>query len=93
MPQIKLTPVASTNLVAIGYDPDTQTLRVKFKPQGDKPSAIWDYAKVPADRYAEMMAHISQGSFFRAHILPNHAATRQWELEKEQADADTTASE
>lgn len=34
LPNIPLVPVSSSNVLAIGYDPDTQTARVKFKAGG-----------------------------------------------------------
>jgi KTSC domain len=57
------TPVSSSNLRAIGYDPATQTLEVEFLT-----GAVYSYAGVPASVHAGLMSASSHGSYFDANI-------------------------
>lgn len=62
---IPLTPVASSNIEATGYDPATNTLAVKFK--GGK--RIYHYADVPGDVHKAMQKADSVGKFLGANIV------------------------
>ncbi len=53
------TPVSSSNLASVGYDPLTATLEVQFH-SGD----IYDYANVSLATYNQLLAAPSKGSFF-----------------------------
>ena len=57
------TPVASSNLASVGFDPLTSTLEIQFH-SGD----IYDYASVPAEIYSGLMHAGSKGKFFYANI-------------------------
>ncbi len=57
------TPVTSSNLKAVGYDPATSTLEIEFQ-HGD----IYQYFNVPKARYAGLMDASSKGEYFDAHI-------------------------
>ncbi len=59
-----LKPVKSSNIAAVGYDPDDQTLHVKFKESG----AVYTYADVPADDHEALMGADSIGKHFHANI-------------------------
>jgi hypothetical protein len=48
---INLVPIKSTSLVAIGYDPSTMTLRVKFRNGG-----LYDYYDVARAVYDGLLA-------------------------------------
>ena len=48
----------SSNLAEQGYDPASQTLRVKFKS-----GAAYDYAGVTAQQYADFLQAESKGSY------------------------------
>lgn len=66
-PQIKLNPVESNQVKAIGYDPDTKTLAVTFtRGQG----AIYHYPDITAETYEAFVCAESIGKFFGAHIQP-----------------------
>jgi hypothetical protein len=65
MPDIALTPVVSSQLAAIGYDPATQTLAVSFT-RGS--GAVYHYPNCSAELHAEFLAAESIGSFFGEHI-------------------------
>ena len=57
------TPVSSSNLRAIGYEPDTRTLEVEFLNGG-----LYSYSGVPASAHTGLMSASSHGSYFDANI-------------------------
>jgi KTSC domain len=57
------TPVLSSNLASVGYDPATQTLEIEFL-HGD----VYQYSDVPSLVYDGLMAADSHGSYFDRHI-------------------------
>lgn len=57
LPDIPLAPVQSSNVLAVGYDPSTQTARVKFRG-----GATYRYAGVPADLHESIMKAASVGT-------------------------------
>ncbi len=57
------TPVSSSNLRAVGYDPDTRTLEVEFLNGG-----LYSYSGVPASVHAGLMSAPFHGSYFDANI-------------------------
>ena len=59
-----LTKVESTLLKQVGYDAATQVLTVTFVDQ----EGTYEYQKVPASVYAQLMAAESKGSFFAKNI-------------------------
>ena len=63
MAETTLVSVQSRDLAAVGYDPETQTLRIKFLSGG-----LFDYYKVPPEVHAGLMAASSHGTYFSAHI-------------------------
>lgn len=58
-----LTPVTSSNLAAVGYDPATATLVVRFR-SGD----VYQYDSVPGSIYRGLMGAASLGGYFAAVI-------------------------
>lgn len=67
-----LHPVESTNIVALGYNPDTKTLGVQFQ-SGD----VWHYADVPDYVYQMLCGAESCGREFARHVKPNYTGTKQ----------------
>jgi hypothetical protein len=59
---MKMEPVESSNIRAIGHDPKTLTMRVEFKNGG-----TYEYANVPAHAHADFMSSPSKGQ----HLLRN----------------------
>jgi len=57
------TPVSSSNLASVGYDPVTATLAVEFHHGG-----IYEYDNVSANLHAGLMAAASHGTYFDQHI-------------------------
>lgn len=72
MTTIELKPVKSSQIAAIGYSPETNTLRIQFLDWKEKkPSAFaYDYANVTADEFAKFEAAESKGSYFGMKIKP-----------------------
>lgn len=64
-PQIPLTEVESSQVKAIGYDPETKTLAVTF-PRGT--GAIYHYPDVEPETHAAFIGAESIGKFFDANI-------------------------
>lgn len=63
------SPVKSSNLAAVGYDPSTQTLEVEFSS-----GKVYSYAGVPADVAAAMTEAESVGSYFAKNIRGQYEA-------------------
>ncbi len=64
------TPVASSHLKAVGYDPDTRTLEVVFLS-----GHHYRYQDVPPEEYQMLMnvdAHGSYGEAFTRYIKPRY---------------------
>ncbi|QZI85856.1 hypothetical protein HXXDennis_54 [Xanthomonas phage HXX_Dennis] len=73
VPQIRLEPVVSSQVQAIGHDPATNTLAIRFPGWDDKPGSLYHYANFNADQFAEFCAAESVGSFFIKQIKANEA--------------------
>lgn len=65
------TPVSSSTIASIGYDPTTEILEVEFHKTG-----LYQYFNVPGFLYESFMAASSQGVFFNSHIRGQFAFTR-----------------
>ena len=63
-------------VTSLGYDPETQTLAVRFKRGG----ALYHYHDVTEDKYKHLLAADSIGKHLQAHILgAGHRHTKQEE--------------
>lgn len=60
---MELKPIRSSNLEAIGHDPDSQELQVQFKGGG-----VYAYDGVPKELFEELLNAKSVGSLFHAKI-------------------------
>ena len=67
---IEMIPVTSSNIEAVGYNEQTETLYVQFK--GGK---VYSYERVPPYTYDELMAADSVGKFFN-QFIKNQFVTR-----------------
>jgi hypothetical protein len=65
------TPVSSSNLRSIGYEPETSTLEVEFN-HGE----VYQYHGVPQDVFDELMQAGSHGIYFNANIKNSYATTK-----------------
>lgn len=59
-----LVPVQSSNLEAVGYDPDTRLLAVKFKRGG----GVYHYEDVDPHHFDQIQAAESAGKYFHEHL-------------------------
>lgn len=57
------TPVSSTNVASVGYDPDTQTLEIEFTS-----GTVYQYFDVPQTVYEALMASDSAGGFVNSQL-------------------------
>ncbi|WP_341702605.1 KTSC domain-containing protein [Ferrovibrio sp.] len=60
---MKMQPIKSSNLKAVGYDAESKTLRVEFGSGG-----AFDYAGIDQKMFDKFLKADSQGKFFHAHI-------------------------
>ena len=65
------TPVSSSNVSSIGYDPSTLTLEVEFTN-----GSIYQYFDVQEMVYQEFMRASSKGKFLHANIKNHYRYTR-----------------
>lgn len=65
-PPIPLTPVKSSQVAAIGYDPASKTLAVTFT----RGSHVYHYPEVSPETHLAFVGAKSIGSFFGQHIKP-----------------------
>jgi KTSC domain len=68
---MEMTPVTSSNIVAIGYDPATQTMHIKFKGGGS-----YSAVGVTAEEHEAFMAADSKGKHWHQHLKANHTFSR-----------------
>ena len=59
------TPVSSSNLVSVGYDPDSLILEVEF---GN--ARVYQYYDVPSHIYEELMVAESLGTYLHHNVKP-----------------------
>ncbi len=60
-------PVASSNIVSIGYDASSETLEIEFK------NGVYQYYNVPLVIYESVVASPSKGQFFHQYIKNSYA--------------------
>lgn len=65
-----MQPVSSSNLVSVGYDKPSQTLRIQFH------SGTYDYYDVPEYVYSGLMAAASKGSYHASYIKNSYRYSR-----------------
>jgi hypothetical protein len=72
------TPVKSSNIASVGYDPATRELEVEFKGGKGKPGSgpVYRYADVPQETYDQFMGHDSKGAFHHGHIKGKFSHTK-----------------
>ena len=66
---MKMTPVSSSNLSAIGYD--RGTMHIRFNSGG-----TYAYYDVPEDVYRDLMNADSKGRYFNYHIKGQYDDTK-----------------
>ena len=68
---MKRTPVNSSNLVSVGYDPRSLTLEVEFRR-----GSVYQYFDVPEFEHQELMQAESHGIYFNANIRDDYRCTK-----------------
>lgn len=59
------SPVQSSQIAAVGYDPATQTLEVELKSfNQDRPNSVYQYSNVPQQVADELVGAESVGTYF-----------------------------
>lgn len=66
------TPVVSSNLESVGYDPNSAILEIKFR-RGN----VYQYISVPESVFRGLMQASSKGEYFRAFIRDKYAFRRR----------------
>lgn len=66
-----LSPISSSNIAAIGHDPQTSELTVEFKNGGR-----YVYHGISADQHAALIKAPSIGSHLHKHIKPRAKSVR-----------------
>jgi hypothetical protein len=64
-------PVKSSNILSVGYDPETRKMEVKFVSGGH-----YCYEDVPPETHAALMSADSIGSHLAKHIRPKHSCVK-----------------
>lgn len=67
MPITTMTPVKSSNLAAVGYDPESEMLRVQFHS-----GAVWEYSQVSPAKYSALIHAPSVGGYYSTFIKGKH---------------------
>jgi hypothetical protein len=62
---VELVPVQSTNLSAIGYEPDTMLMQIQFKN-----GSLYAYQNVEPDTYQTLVTSPDPGRYFAEIIKP-----------------------
>lgn len=65
------TPVNSSNLASVGYEPSSLTLEIEFKS-----GSVYQYFDVPETEWQSLMQASSHGTYFNAHIKYNYRYTK-----------------
>ncbi|MBD5603594.1 MAG: KTSC domain-containing protein [Candidatus Eremiobacteraeota bacterium] len=66
------TPVESSTIAAIGYDPQANVLEIQFKPDRHGNAPVWRYENVAPDEYDTLTHAESIGRAFAVLIKPSH---------------------
>lgn len=61
---MNLIPVRSSAIAAVGYDPSTQRMKIRFT----KGVQIYTYCRVPEHVYEAFMSAHSMGQFYKSQI-------------------------
>jgi hypothetical protein len=65
------TPVTSSNVASVGYDPDTMTLEVEFNE-----GWVYQYFDVPDAEYRNLVSAKSVGTYLNQNIKGRYRFTR-----------------
>lgn len=60
---MKRTPVRSSNISSVGFDPDSLILQIEFNN-----GSIYDYFRVPTQHFEGLLSASSAGRYFHLHV-------------------------
>ena len=60
--------VSSSQILSVGYDPESQTLEIEFKRKGEAPGGVYQYFDVEPEQHKTFMEAESLGKHFGTHI-------------------------
>lgn len=69
-PHIAVQEVKSSQIHAIGHDPATNKLAIRFRNKAGEPSSLYYYENVDAETFEAFRTAESVGSHFYKHIKP-----------------------
>lgn len=83
---MEMTTVDSSNIAAIGRDPETGTVAITFKNKAGEVTGTYHYSGISEETFEKMRASDSIGQFFHANIKGNasYPAVKQTEPKDEQ---------
>ena len=67
-PTITMDSVESSQIAAIGHDPETNTLAIQFAGKDGKPGSVYHYQNFTATQFEQFSSAESIGSHFYVHI-------------------------
>lgn len=67
-PPIALVRIVAERVAACGYDPESRTLAVQFKPQPGAMAPVYHYAEITPEQYATFTAPETAGSLTKSSI-------------------------
>lgn len=73
MPNIEMQSVESSQIAALGYDAETQTLAIRFKNWKGEATSLYHYQNVSAAEFEALRDADSIGRHFGQHIKPEAA--------------------
>jgi hypothetical protein len=68
---MKMIPMPSSTIAAIGYDPTAKTMTIAFKSGG-----TYHYAGVPHDIHSGLTSAASVGKYFHAHVRGKYPSNK-----------------
>jgi hypothetical protein len=89
MKSIPVTPVTSSQVAGIGYDPESKTLAVQFHPRKsapDEPGAIYHYSGVEREAHDALINAESIGKHFDQHVKFGYEYQRIEQEKREEAE-------
>jgi hypothetical protein len=69
---IDRSPVQSSNVTSVGYDPDSKTLAIEFKD-----GSVYHYHDVESSTHEELVSSKSVGKFIHSNIKGNYKHSKQ----------------
>lgn len=84
---IAMKPVTSTQLAAVGYDPESKTMAVQFHPsksRGEAEGPVYHYTGVEQDDHDKLVGAESVGKHFAAHVKFSFPYEKQERRDTEQ---------